>query len=351
MQSSADNWCRTELQISKFDLEWNVQVPCLETVTAWMDLVESTTISARETPDRLWKLVLSDGGPKLTIELFLTTPGYPNFQSASIADPLRVKIAILNKKRQKIQQQVFGLSKQQPCYFAVHFPKDAILLAECQQLDGSLTFYCEIESYGQKDPVAGKSADVQDQPISCSDQLIEQLEELFEDMKYADFTFNVGDHKFQAHKSILASRSKVFASMFEHPTKEKLSNGVEITDIRPDVFHELLRFIYTGRLTSKTMEKVATKLYFAADKYFLDQLKNECETHLLQHMTSENCMELLLLLGDQHQKKVEQLKQEAVDFFRLYPVDVMATDGWKKAKQDHPNLLCNIQEMVLRPPI
>ena len=62
-------------------------------------------------------------------------------------------------------------------------------------------------------------------------------------------------------------------------------------------------------------------------------------------------MELLLLLGDQHQKKVEQLKQEAVDFFRLYPVDVMATDGWKKAKQDHPNLLCNIQEMVLRPPI
>jgi hypothetical protein len=26
-----------------------------------------------------------------------------------------------------------------------------------------------------------------------------------------------------------------------------------------------------------------------------------------------------------------------VDFFRRYPREVMATDGWKKAKQEHPN--------------
>jgi speckle-type POZ protein len=350
MQSSADNWCRTELKITKSDLEWNVHVPCLETVTAWMDPLESTPFSAKETPDRLWKLVLSDGGTQLNIQLFLTSPGVATYYNATIAEPLRVKIAILNKKRQKVLQQVHGLLKQRHCNFTLYFPKDAILQSECQQLDGSLTFYCEIESYTKNDPVSGKSNDVQDRPISCSDQLIDQLEDLFENMKYADVTLNVGAHKFQAHKSLLASRSKVFAAMFEHATKEKQSNQVEIEDIRHDVFRELLRFIYTGRVSSKTMEKMATKLFFAADKYFLDQLKNECEAHLLRQMTSDNCMELLLLLGDEH-LQVEHLKKEAVDFFRLYPVDVMATDGWKKAKQVHPNLLCNIQEMVLRPPV
>jgi speckle-type POZ protein len=350
MQSSADNVCLSDFQVSKFDVEWNVQLPCLETVALWMDPLESTLFSARETPDRLWKLILSDAGTKLSIQLFLTTPGIPHFSNAKINEPVRIKLSILNRKRQKVLQQVHGLPKQGNCNFLLHFPKIDIQQYECQQLNGSLVFYCEIESYAKKEPITGKANLIQDQSISCSDQLINQLENLFENIKYADVTLNVGAQKFQAHKSILASRSKVFAAMFEHPTKEKLSNQVEIEDINPDVFHELLRFVYTARLSSKTMEKMATQLYFAADKYFLDQLKTECEVHLLHHMTPDNCMDLLLLLGNEHQL-VDDLKNEAVDFFRHNPVEVMATDGWKKAKKDHPKLLCDIQEMALRPAV
>jgi speckle-type POZ protein len=98
------------------------------------------------------------------------------------------------------------------------------------------------------------------------------------------------------------------------------------------------------------MEKMATQLYFAADKYFLDQLKTECEVHLLDHMTPDNCMDLLLLLGNEH-NLADDLEKEAVDFFRLNPVDVMATDGWKQVKKDQPKLLCDIQEMALRPAV
>jgi len=43
-----------------------------------------------------------------------------------------------------------------------------------------------------------------DQSISCSDQLIDQLEDLFENPMFSDVTLNVGAHKFQAHKSILS---------------------------------------------------------------------------------------------------------------------------------------------------
>jgi hypothetical protein len=109
-----------------------------------------------------------------------------------------------------------------------------------------------------------------------------------------------------------------------------------IEDIQPGVFHQLLRLIYTGRLTSATMETMAARLFAAADKYLLDQLKSECESHLRHQMSAENCMELLLLSSDQIQP-ADYLKQSAVNLFRRYPREVMATDGWKKTRQQNPN--------------
>ena len=47
-------------------------------------------------------------------------------------------------------------------------------------------------------------------------------------------------------------------------------------------------------------------------------------------------MELLLQVSDQIHS-LDNLKQGAIDFFQRFPGEVMATDGWKKAKQEHPN--------------
>ncbi len=79
---------------------------------------------------------------------------------------------------------------------------------------------------------------------------------------------NVGGRSFDAHKAILSSTSKVFAAMFVNETTEKLSNHVDIQDIHPDVFQEVLRFIYTGRVP---LEKMTASLLAAADKYLLEQ--------------------------------------------------------------------------------
>ena len=113
------------------------------------------------------------------------------------------------------------------------------------------------------------------------------MEQLFEDMKFSDVTLSVLGRQFQAHKCILTSSSKVFSAMFEHQTKEKLSNHVKIEDIQPEVFNELLRFIYTGRSTLAAMETMAAKLLVVADKYLLDKLKSECEFHLFRQMSAD----------------------------------------------------------------
>ena len=122
--------------------------------------------------------------------------------------------------------------------------------------------------------------------------------------------------------------------MFEHPTKENITNQVVIEDIEPEVFQELLRFIYTGRLSSPvTLDTMATRLFVAADKYLLEQLKLECETQLTHRMSAGNCLELLALVDPHH--PAQHLRKFAVDFLRRFPCEVMTTDEWKKAKEEN----------------
>ena len=132
--------------------------------------------------------------------------------------------------------------------------------------------------------------------------------------------------------------------MFKHPTKENSNNQVKIEDIEPEVFDQLLYFIYTGRVSTATMESMAANLFIAADKYLLGELKKECENYMLHHMSPDYCL-VLLLHGDL-QKPTELLK-EAAKFFRRLPSQVTATERWEKMKQENPVLLCVIQQFVL----
>jgi hypothetical protein len=101
------------------------------------------------------------------------------------------------------------------------------------------------------------------------------------------------------------------------------------------------------------MEQMAIGLMAAADKYLLDQLKIECENHLIRQMSADNCIELLLLTD--RNPPADDLKQAAIDFFRRSPGEVMATDGWEKAKKELPinhalwSFALNILEKVYRP--
>ncbi len=110
----------------------------------------------------------------------------------------------------------------------------------------------------------------------------------------SDVTFNIRGHKFAAqHKIILAMRSPVFGAMFQHPTKEVQTGEVEVEDVDPDVFQEVLRYLYTGLTRSTAMDVMAPGLLAAADKYLLDHLKTHCETHLIRQMSVKNCLDLL----------------------------------------------------------
>jgi speckle-type POZ protein len=135
-------------------------------------------------------------------------------------------------------------------------------------------------------------------------------------MPLSDVTLNVRGRQFSAHKNILAIRSPVFTAMFQHPTKEMLSGNVEVEDVDPDVFQELLRYLYTGLTRSTAMEIMATRILAAAEKYLLEHLKTRCETQLIRQMSAKNCLDLLVLTTPH---PAEYLKKYAIEYFRRYP--------------------------------
>jgi speckle-type POZ protein len=216
------------------------------------------------------------------------------------------------KTNTKFPVRLFEISKQ-----------DVVNLKSVDLGNEDITVSCRIRSLKRK--VQTENVTAMDKCLDTTsisqnyqhqDLILHQLQEMFDKMPLSDVTFNIRGRKFSAHKAILAMRSPVLSAMFHHPTKEALSSKVNVDDIDPDVFQEVLRFIYTGKTQSTALNKMAPGLLAAADKYLLEDLKSWCEAHLIRQMSAENCLELLSLTTHH---PAEHLKKYAIDYFRRHP--------------------------------
>ena len=333
------SWIRPGYELVNAKLEWNVRVPFMETTDGNGKQINSPSFKSQETPERKWILRLYDEKTRIIIYAWhCDSEG----NATNIVDPVLMKVSIRNGKGRKVLKQI--IPSQPNCNNVEWILNKKV--SEYQQADGSYIFCCKIFSHVKNDDVAP----VVDPPvphIDCSDELVIHLEQLFDGMKFTDVVFNIGTRQFPAHKSIMAARSEVFAAMFQHPTTENLTNQVIIEDIEPDVFQEMLRFIYTGRLNLATMKIMAVGLLIAADKYLLIKLKTVCEKYLLRQMSPVNCVELILrndlLNPPEHLKK--SIKKAAQCFQRLQS-EVMATAKWEKMEEENPKLLFKIQKTL-----
>ncbi|XP_017867104.1 PREDICTED: BTB/POZ domain-containing protein 6-A [Drosophila arizonae] len=96
--------------------------------------------------------------------------------------------------------------------------------------------------------------------------------ELLHAEKHTDCVFHVCEQQLKGHKLILSAASPVFEAMFYGPLQE-LEPEIEIHDISAPIFKVLLEYIYTGSVDYECMQlEAAIELYYAAEKYLLDQL-------------------------------------------------------------------------------
>ncbi|KAM3193304.1 hypothetical protein ACQJBY_070099 [Aegilops geniculata] len=185
----------------------------------------------------------------------------------------------------------------------------------------------------------------------------------------ADVTFEVSGETFNAHRCVLAARSKVFMAQLFGPMKEgtTTSSVIHIEDMEANVFRALLRFIYTdscpeidndymeeeqemSQVLEEGQEDETTKddmwlqrlqdLFVAADRYDLQRLKCICEMQLSDNIGVRSVMSTLALAEQHH---CQGLKEACLKFIQIQSSSCMqtvtTTDGWDYVVSTYPSVL------------
>ncbi|XP_055330299.1 BTB/POZ domain-containing protein 3-like [Paramacrobiotus metropolitanus] len=125
------------------------------------------------------------------------------------------------------------------------------------------------------------------------------VEQAFASGDLSDVRFTVGRpsgdvRDFTAHKFVLGIRSPVFRMMFYGNVPENGQDAVDIPDIHPDAFANMLSFVYTDGVP---VDDLNAGNVFAtmscANKYGLPELVQLCSNFVVSQLTADNCLATL----------------------------------------------------------
>ncbi|XP_016159794.1 PREDICTED: speckle-type POZ protein [Ficedula albicollis] len=305
----AESWCYTQIKVVKFSYMWTINnfSFCREEMG---EVIKSSTFSSGANDKLKWCLRVNPKGldeeSKDYLSLYLLLVSCPKSEVRA-----KFKFSILNAKGEETKamesQRAYRFVQGKDWGFKKFIRRD-FLLDEANGLlpDDKLTLFCEVSpalgaSPGQVLPALGKSCQPWASPTSRGQVQQPQKGPATPGSSCRSYSL--------VQRAILAARSPVFSAMFEHEMEESKKNRVEINDVEPEVFKEMMCFIYTGK--APNLDKMADDLLAAADKYALERLKVMCEDALCSNLSVENAAEILIL-ADLH--SADQLKTQAVDF-------------------------------------
>lgn len=176
---------------------------------------------------------------------------------------------------------------------------------------------------------------------------------LLEEKVGVDVTFSVGGEEFAAHKVVLATRSPVFKAQLYGPLREAGAVPITIDDMQPDVFRELLHFIYTDSLPPLDYLKADARtdmirhLLVAADRYGMERLTLMCQSILCENLCVQT-VATTFALADQHQ--CDMLKDACLEFITcsIARDAVQRTQGYRNLKRTCPPDVIEVFEKACR---
>ncbi|XP_033217500.1 TD and POZ domain-containing protein 1-like [Belonocnema kinseyi] len=144
---------------------------------------------------------------------------------------------------------------------------------------------------------------------------------------------------FHAHKLVLAAKSSVFADTL---SEVEGTVKLEIQDVDPIVFYEMLRFIYTGSV--ENLDDIAYELLLAADKYHIENLKSVCEHALMKKVNSENVISMLKVADN---RKGDKLKNRCIlTLIKKLISGSIETSVFHTLATSHPHLVLEVLIMA-----
>ncbi|GES92112.1 BTB/POZ protein [Rhizophagus clarus] len=116
----------------------------------------------------------------------------------------------------------------------------------------------------------------------------------------------------------------------------RFNHVIEVTDFHYQTFLEMLRFLYTNKVTFKRDEQLnitALDLFRIADKYLIDDLRLQAKNEIFNHLTVNDAAEFLFGTA----WKYPELKEHAMKYVVLNFVHIRQTTGFKNILSDLAN--------------
>jgi hypothetical protein len=136
-------------------------------------------------------------------------------------------------------------------------------------------------------------------------ELSRRLTQIYEQPQahFSDVSFIVGgEGPIYAHRSILASVSSSLRQLITSPPDS--SGHIVVTDIKPDVFRQLLRYIYTAK-SGKIPQDRALELLSAAERFEVEGLISLCLDKYIGRMVNlENAFDLFEETFKKHRRQL-----------------------------------------------
>jgi BTB/POZ domain len=149
---------------------------------------------------------------------------------------------------------------------------------------------------------------------------------MLDDQLLTDVNFIVGGRKFGAHLAVLVAASPVMAAMFGRENYlEGQSKTARIDDVDPEVFLQMLRYLYTG--VAPKMSKYVEDLFAVADKYQISTLKMECEQLMVSSLKVDNVVRRLELA---YAHSASTLLEAALEHVTQHLDDIWNRPEWKE---------------------
>jgi len=263
--------------------------------------------------------------------------------------------------------------------------RDALMDEKCGHLlQDSVIFECKVVVVTDIVHHVGRVAGSAGSERACAAKLVGDMSQLLHSSLYSDVTLVAQGVEFRAHKAILAARSPVFKAMFDSSMRESVDGVVTIEDIKPAVFRQLLRFMYTGCYSEDDLEEdheeVSRKqavveekksdadvedaeeesgdedndveeftglLLVAADRYQLSELVELSSSRLMDSLSPENVADRLIL-ADQCQ--AIELKNLCLEYLSSDPrrlAACMSTAGFARLSKMRPTMLLPLLEAMV----
>ena len=336
----ADFWGTTQMRTVKVSYLWTIK-DFNSLVSKKVDAVFTEEFSAKDTPHVVWQLVLKIGSNEIEdLELVLQ---HVEKKSVPYKVFLKANISILNaESERKHSAATFeGFSMEKVKWNKDNFVSKALLMENPDDLlpRNSLTLFCEISQSGFFNIQKDKNISIYE------NRMTDDISKLFENSLFTDAAINVRGTLFKVHKAVISARCPVFWAMFNPDTKmkEQYESVVEIEDIQPIVFREVLRYMYTGEIESTEIvcEHVC-ELMVAADKYGLEGLQIICENTLYEIIKVRNAMHILVVAN---KLGISHLKKKVLKFIKSNLADVMKSPSWDGVLESHVDLATEIMQL------